>query len=98
MTDYRELVKRLREHAENMYVDFLNEAAGALEAQAKEIAEKDAIIKELEAYVEHIAEQKLTEEMDADIREIADYEGAYNYMITDARDYLRAACAALKGT
>jgi len=51
-------------------------------------------IAELEAYVEHVAEQKLTEEMDDDIREIADYEGAYNYMITDARDYLRAA---LKG-
>jgi hypothetical protein len=54
-------------------------------------------IAELEAYVEHVAEQKLTEEMDDDIREIADYEGAYNYMITDARDYLRAARAALKG-
>lgn len=37
MTDYSGLVKRLREHAENMYVDFLNEAADALEAQAKEI-------------------------------------------------------------
>jgi hypothetical protein len=44
MTDYGELVKRLQQHAENihaenMYVDSLNEAADALDAQAKEIAE-----------------------------------------------------------
>jgi hypothetical protein len=49
MSDISGLVKRLREHAENMYVDFLNEAADALEARAKEIAEKDTRIAELEA-------------------------------------------------
>ena len=37
MTDYSDLVKRLREHAENMYVDFLSDAADGLEAQAAEI-------------------------------------------------------------
>jgi hypothetical protein len=39
MTDYTLLIARLREHAENMYVDFLNDAADALEAQARRIAE-----------------------------------------------------------
>ena len=37
MNDYSDLVKRLREHAENMYVDFLNEAADAIEAKDGEI-------------------------------------------------------------
>ena len=39
MTDYSDLVKRLREHAENMYVDFLNEAADAIE-----VLERDAVL------------------------------------------------------
>ena len=34
-----DLVKRLREHAENMYVDFLNEAADAIE-----VLERDAVL------------------------------------------------------
>ena len=33
------LIERLRQHAENMYVDFLNDAADALEAKDKRIAE-----------------------------------------------------------
>ena len=37
MTDYSDLVKRLREHAENMYVDFLNEAADAIELLQREL-------------------------------------------------------------
>ena len=37
MNDYSDLVKRLREHAENMYVDFLNEAADSIEAKDGEI-------------------------------------------------------------
>ena len=45
MTDYSDLVKRLREHAENMYVDFLNEAADAIEAQAKRIEELEEAMK-----------------------------------------------------
>jgi hypothetical protein len=61
MSDYEELVKRLQQHAENihaenMYVDSLNEAADALEVQAKEIAEKDARIAELEAALTPLAE------------------------------------------
>ena len=44
MTDYSDLVKRLQEHAENMYVDFLNEAADAIDAQAKRIEELEASI------------------------------------------------------
>jgi hypothetical protein len=47
MTDISELVKRMRGLAE--YVDDCDEAADALEAQAKEIAEKDARIAELRA-------------------------------------------------
>ena len=39
MSDYSDLVKRLREHAENMYVDFLNEAADAIE-----VLERDAVL------------------------------------------------------
>ena len=45
MTDYTDLVTRLREHAENMYVDFLNEAADAIEAQAKRIEELEKALK-----------------------------------------------------
>jgi hypothetical protein len=37
MTDYSDLVTRLREHAENMYVDFLNEAADAIELLQREL-------------------------------------------------------------
>ena len=37
MSDYSDLVKRLREHAENMYVDFLNEAADAIELLQREL-------------------------------------------------------------
>jgi len=37
MTDYSDLVKRLQEHAENMYVDFLNEAADAIELLQREL-------------------------------------------------------------
>ena len=59
MTDYSELAKRLREHAENMYVDFLNEAADALEAQAQEIADKAARIAELEAALKPFAAMSL---------------------------------------
>jgi len=39
MSDYSDLVTRLREHAENMYVDFLNEAADAIE-----VLERDAVL------------------------------------------------------
>jgi len=42
MTDHADLMTRLREHAENMYVDFLNEAADTIDAQAKRIAELEA--------------------------------------------------------
>jgi len=42
MNDYSDLMTQLREYAENMYVDFLNHAADALEAQAKRIAELEA--------------------------------------------------------
>ena len=45
MTDYTDLVTRLREHAENMYVDFLNEAADAIETQAKRIEELEKALK-----------------------------------------------------
>jgi hypothetical protein len=48
MTDYSELVKQLRQ-ATHGFVH--HEAADALEEQAKEIAEKDARIAELEAEV-----------------------------------------------
>ena len=37
MTDYSDLMTRLREHAENMYVDFLNEAADAIELLQREL-------------------------------------------------------------
>jgi len=37
MSKYPDLVKRLREHAENMYVDFLNEAADAIELLQREL-------------------------------------------------------------
>ena len=37
MTDHTDLIIRLREQAENMYVDFLNNAADTIEAQAAEI-------------------------------------------------------------
>jgi hypothetical protein len=50
MTDTTELVKRLRV-CERFDPD-QKDAAGALEAQAKEIAEKGARIKELEAELE----------------------------------------------
>jgi hypothetical protein len=54
MTDYRELVKRLRERAGQYdeygwHSEIELESADALEAQAKRIAEKDARIAELEA-------------------------------------------------
>ena len=45
MSDHTDLMTRLREHAENMYVDFLNDTADALEAQAKRIEELEAFIK-----------------------------------------------------
>jgi len=45
MTDYTDLVTRLREHAENMYVDFLNEAADTIEEQAKRIEELEEALK-----------------------------------------------------
>ena len=56
MGDYSELVKRLRGYPE---IDECEEAAAALEAQAKEIAGKDARIAELEA---DIVEWKLSHE------------------------------------
>ena len=37
MTNYTDLMTRLREHAENMYVDFLNEAADAIELLQREL-------------------------------------------------------------
>jgi len=49
VTDYIDLIIRLREHAENMYVDFLNEAADGLEAQAKRIEELEEINKRMKA-------------------------------------------------
>ena len=36
MTDNSDLVKRLREHAENMYVDFLYDAADAIRESGDE--------------------------------------------------------------
>ncbi len=53
MTDYRELVKRLRERAGQYdeygwHSEIELESADALEAQAKRIAEKDTRISELE--------------------------------------------------
>ena len=48
MTDHTDLMARLREHAENMYVDFLNDAADALEAQAKRIDELEQEIDDYE--------------------------------------------------
>ena len=47
MSDHTDLMTRLREHAENMYVDFLNHAADALEAQAKRIEELEAAMREI---------------------------------------------------
>ena len=52
MTDIEELVKRMRGLAE--YVDDCEEAADALETQAKEIAEKNARIAELRAALDHM--------------------------------------------
>lgn len=52
MTDYSKLVKRLRAsdaHPLSIHGQTMTEAADALEAQAKEIAEKDARIAELRA-------------------------------------------------
>ena len=46
MTDYSELVERMRAYPANR---LCVQVADALEAQAKEIAEKDARIAELEA-------------------------------------------------
>ena len=54
MTDYSELIKRLR-ICERFDQD-QKDAADALEAQAKEIAEKDARIAELERREKHLEE------------------------------------------
>jgi len=53
MTDITELVKRLLGYPE---IDECEEAADALEAQAKEIAVKDARISELEAALKPFAD------------------------------------------
>ena len=86
MTDYSELAKRLREHAENMYVDFLNEAADALEAQARRIAELEAALK---PFIEELVAAE------AEYDELDDDELVYVFKITYGD--LRAARAALKG-
>jgi hypothetical protein len=62
MTDYRDLIKELREQArlEDEYPEdavIKRRAADALEAQAKRVAEKDARIAELEAALQYIADE-----------------------------------------
>jgi hypothetical protein len=109
MTDYRELVKRLRERAGQYdeygwHSEIELESADALEAQAQEIAQKDARIAELEVAIEPFRQVKamLFRQIKA-ITSIYEYvpvealrdDGEFNFKMTGAE--IKRIYAALKG-
>lgn len=62
----------------------------------KQIAELKNVNNFFLGFVEHLAAQKLTEEMDDDLKLQADYEGGYNIIVKDAREYLRVVRRAME--
>jgi chromosome segregation ATPase len=68
MTDYSDLVTRLREHAENMYVDFLNEAADAIELLQRELkCSKEMWEQQQELALEYLADIEKANERIAEL-------------------------------
>lgn len=57
------------------------------------IERKDKLIEQMQHFIENLAGQKTTDEMTDDAFGAADFEGGYDYIVTDARR-IKAALAA----
>ena len=75
MTDYTDLVERLQEHAENMYVDFLNEAADAIELLQRELkCANELWEQQKELALEYLADIEKANERIADLEHQLKFE------------------------
>ena len=91
MTVYTNLVTRLREHAENMYVDFLNEAADAIELLQRELkCANELWEQQKELALEYLADiEKANERIDELEKELDKHRQALVFIQMKAQDILR---------
>ena len=61
---------------------------GDFTSMVADLAASRAEVERLRDYVKDIARQKLTDEMDEEMQDSADYEGAYESIVKEAREAL----------
>ena len=85
-----------RAEIERVTTSYEHNLAVYIANKVKSEAKRDKLIEQMRHFIENLAKQKTTEEMTSDAFDDADFEGGYDYIVTDARR-INAALAAERG-